>query len=473
MDDVASRPLTRPQPVKHSRYSVNRAGKSPGRDARALFLSIPLYGHIRPLLLQARTLARRGWDVRLVSMDEARGFVEPSIPFEGLGINPPGVPGTAEIFARATKEPNFLKGSREILDWIHGLWGSLYDGALDLGQRWQPDLVVSDIVTTPGVDVADVLGVPVVLNNASVLPMVSEAVLPPAPNVPLMLSGRSRSGQSLIDRMAYHPLRGFALMMARRLARQTLDPVRAARGLSAADPITRAAGRRVLVNTAFGLEYERPLPPDIHLVGPMLDDEEPGLDAGLSAWLSAGPPVVFVNLGTLAAPGADIVAALARGLEDASFRVLWVLRGDAAEIVRRMSPGLRIEPWLSSQMAVLRHPAVRAFVSHCGVNSVHEAVTCGVPIVGIPLFADQLDMAMRVSDAGVGLVLPKHSLKPDAVRATVRKVIGDSVIRGKMPRLQAALSAAGGVERAADLLEDAVFGFQKSVLPNSRVREKL
>jgi UDP:flavonoid glycosyltransferase YjiC (YdhE family) len=481
MEEVANRPVICLQSIEHSPCSKRDpdtvsgrcAPRSQGRHARALFLSIPLYGHIRPLLVQARRLARRGWDVRLASLDEARVFVEPIVRFEGLGPDPPGVPSAVDVFARATDEPNFYKGSREILEWVHARWASLHDGALALGRRWRPDLIVSDIVTTSGIDVADVLGVPIVLNNANVLPMVSEALLPPAPTVPLMLTGRSRSEQTLVDRMMYHPLRLLGVTMARRLARQTLDPIRAARGLPAADPIARAAGRRVLVNTVFGLEYERPLPPEIHLVGPMLDDDEPGLDAELCAWLSAGPPVVFVNLGTLAAPGAGFVNALARGLEDASFRVLWVLRGDAAEIARRTSPALRIEPWVSSQMAVLRHPAVRAFVSHCGVNSAHEAVTCGVPIVGIPLFADQLDMAMRAFDAGVALLLSKHALEADTLRAAILRVVDESAFRRTMPRLQAALSAAGGVERAADLLEDAAFGFRKSILPTSRVLEQL
>ncbi len=480
MDDVANRPPLHVQTIRQPRSSARKrdtvSGADPARtpgQPRALFLSIPLYGHIRPLVLQARSLARRGWDVRLASLDEARNFVDPAIRFEALGTDPRGVPGTVEVFARATKDPNFLRGSREILEWVHARWGTLYDGALAFGQRWRPDLVVSDIVTTPGIDVADALGVPVVLNNPSVLPMVSEAILPPAPAVPLMLSGRRRSEQSLVDRLMYHPLRLSALAMARRLWRRTLDPVRAARGLPPADPIARAAGRTVLVNTVFGLEYERPLPPDIHLVGPMLDDDEPGLGPELSTWLSAGLPVVFVNLGTLSAPGPEFVTALARGFEDASFRVLWVIRSEAAEVVRRTSPGLRIESWVPSQTAVLRHPAVRVFVSHCGVNSVHEAVTCGVPIVGIPLFADQLDMAMRLADAGAGLLLSKHALRAEDVRAAVRRVAGDPAFRRPIRGLQAVLLAAGGVERAADLLEDAAFSFEKNVLTNSRVLERL
>jgi MGT family glycosyltransferase len=440
------------------------------RRPRALFLSIPAYGHIRPLMLQAQALARRGWEVRLASLDEARSFVEPRVPFEGLGKDAPGIPSTADVFARATKEPDIRKGAIEISSWVLARWGSIFDGALRLGLRWMPDLIVADVVTNCGIDVGDLLGAPVVLNNADVLPMVSEAVLSPDSTVPLMLSGRSRSAMSFVDRATYHPRRLLGLATARCLTRKTLDPVRAARGLPAVDPLMRTAGRRVLVNTAFGIEYERSLPPEIHLVGPMLDDDEPGLDPELDSWLSSGPPVVFVNLGTLAAPGTGVVTALARGLEDVSFRTLWVLRGEAADIALKTSPRLRIERWVSSQMAVLQHSNVRAFVSHCGVNSIHEAVVCGVPIVGIPLFADQQDMAMRALDAGVAVVLPKHGLKADAVRAGVRRVIDEPAFRRPMPRLQAALRAAGGVQRAADLLEDAARNHWQGLNPNSSHR---
>jgi hypothetical protein len=199
-----------------------------------------------------------------------------------------------------------------------------------------------------------------------------------------MLSGRSRAPLWFIDRAMYPTHRLLGVRMARRLARLAFEPARAACGLPPADPMLRAAGRRVLVNTAFGLEYERPCRPEIHLVGPMLDDDEPVLAAELDTWLSAGPPVLFVNLGTLAAPATASVTALTCGIDDAPFRTLWVLRCEAGDIARRLSPVLCLESWVSSQIAVLRHPNTRAFLSHCGVDSVREAVICGVRSLVFP-----------------------------------------------------------------------------------------
>ncbi|CAJ1948344.1 unnamed protein product [Sphenostylis stenocarpa] len=52
-------------------------------------------------------------------------------------------------------------------------------------------------------------------------------------------------------------------------------------------------------------------------------------------------------------------------------------------------------------MDILKHPSVGGFVSHCGWNSIMESVSCGVPIIGLPLFADQMMNArMLVEDVG-------------------------------------------------------------------------
>lgn len=44
---------------------------------------------------------------------------------------------------------------------------------------------------------------------------------------------------------------------------------------------------------------------------------------------------------------------------------------------------------VAPQMAVLHHPATGVFLSHCGGNSISEAIVAGVPMVGMPFAADQ------------------------------------------------------------------------------------
>ena len=49
-------------------------------------------------------------------------------------------------------------------------------------------------------------------------------------------------------------------------------------------------------------------------------------------------------------------------------------------------------------MALLRHPAVGWFLTHCGWNSTLEAVAAGVPMLAWPLVADQFFEAWLLGD---------------------------------------------------------------------------
>ena len=47
------------------------------------------------------------------------------------------------------------------------------------------------------------------------------------------------------------------------------------------------------------------------------------------------------------------------------------------------------------QQAVLAHPSTLLFVTHCGMHGVLEAVHHGVPMVGMPVFIDQVTYQNR------------------------------------------------------------------------------
>lgn len=58
--------------------------------------------------------------------------------------------------------------------------------------------------------------------------------------------------------------------------------------------------------------------------------------------------------------------------------------------------------WLP-QNDILASPRVKVFVSHCGLGSVVESKYHGVPIVAMPIFADQMSNAASVEKEGWGV----------------------------------------------------------------------
>jgi glucuronosyltransferase len=77
-------------------------------------------------------------------------------------------------------------------------------------------------------------------------------------------------------------------------------------------------------------------------------------------------------------------------------------------LIANATPNVHLFEWVE-QKALLRHPKLKAFVTHCGHNSLQEAVEAGVPVVGAPLFGDQLYNAalMRVKKVGVHMDITK------------------------------------------------------------------
>ncbi|CAK5119800.1 unnamed protein product [Meloidogyne enterolobii] len=65
--------------------------------------------------------------------------------------------------------------------------------------------------------------------------------------------------------------------------------------------------------------------------------------------------------------------------------------------------------WLR-QPAILVHPNLKAFITHCGQNSLTESVYAGVPIIGIPLFGDQFYNADVAVTHGIGLQIDVNEL---------------------------------------------------------------
>ncbi len=63
------------------------------------------------------------------------------------------------------------------------------------------------------------------------------------------------------------------------------------------------------------------------------------------------------------------------------------------------------------------------FLSHGGLNGLHEAAWYGLPVVGIPLFGDQFDNLERAAAKGMALQLDIVSLNEDVLIEAISRVI--------------------------------------------------
>ena len=152
-------------------------------------------------------------------------------------------------------------------------------------------------------------------------------------------------------------------------------------------------------------------------VGPVAPDADAVGLAELSAWLDAFPEgsVVYVCFGSQAVRSPAVAAALAEALERCAVPFVWAVGGavvpDGFEArAAAVGRGVVVRGW-APQVALLRHPAVGWFLTHCGWNSTLEAVAAGVPMLAWPLVADQFfDARLLVDEARVAVRACKGGL---------------------------------------------------------------
>ncbi|CAJ1449016.1 unnamed protein product [Effrenium voratum] len=229
-----------------------------------------------------------------------------------------------------------------------------------------------------------------------------------------------------------------------------------------------------------------------HCVGPLLPKDQPSRrrrvahplataeDLPVEA-LAGGRPVVLLSLGTVATgffwanrfgkqgsqnglaevEGRDFVRFVFRVAFEALAQedILVVLvtgpQDDALEGMED-APSNFVLRRAVQQLEVL--PKCQAFITHGGANSVHEALSLGLPLAVVPMFGDQPVNAEKVAAVGAGISFfePLKTLTPESLRRAVSQLLAkSSPFRSAAEDLQRQMAKAPGVKGAVDIILDA------------------
>ena len=107
------------------------------------------------------------------------------------------------------------------------------------------------------------------------------------------------------------------------------------------------------------------------------------------------------------------------------------------------------------QIAVLEVTDV--FVTHCGMNSVSEALYYGIPLVLFPQTTEQKGVANRVKELGAGKFLEKIN-NSDNIKNAILEVFKDRNISENAKKISDSFKTCGNVVETVKFIENKVNG---------------
>lgn len=382
---------------------------------RVLFTCLPATGHLHPLVPIARALADAGHQVAFAT----HASMAPLVDRAGFQHVPAGISVTSPEAGAVLGKMMTLPQSDQPVYAARHLFAELLAPAMaaDLTgvlDQWPADVLVRDSTELGGSIVAESRGLPHAAVSAvavgiyqRVLDTIVEPVnalraahgLPPDPEL------------ATLDRyLTLHPFPpGFLDPTVRRSARTT------------------------------------------HFIRP--DPFDQSGDETLPAWVDelADQPTVYATLGTAFNGMTDVFTAFLAGLRNEPLNlILTVGRDQDPAQLGPQPPNVHVERYIPQSLLL---PFCDVVLTHGGSGTMMAALTNGLPLVMVPISADQPDNADRCAELGVGRPVELEQLSPRTIRRAVRSVLGDPAYRQRALRLRDEIRAMPGPEHAVRLLE--------------------
>lgn len=167
-----------------------------------------------------------------------------------------------------------------------------------------------------------------------------------------------------------------------------------------------------------------------------------------------GQPLIYASLGTIQNRLLGTFYKIAEACVGLDAQLVISLGGSATPESLPNLPGSPLVVEYAPQLELLQKATLT--ITHAGMNTTLESLTNGVPMVAIPVTNDQPGVAARIACARAGAFVPLTKLSVKNLQKAVKLVLTEDSYKKKALRLQQAICHAGGVSRAADIIEQVV-----------------
>ncbi|XP_075401056.1 UDP-glucuronosyltransferase 2B31-like [Tenrec ecaudatus] len=191
-----------------------------------------------------------------------------------------------------------------------------------------------------------------------------------------------------------------------------------------------------LIRTYWDFEYPRPFLPHFDFVGGLHCKPAQPLPKEMEEFVQSSGKhgIVVFTLGSMIRNITEERAhIIASALAQIPQKVLWRYDGKKPSA---LGSNTRLYKWLP-QNDLLGHPKTKAFITHGGTNGIYEAIYHGIPMVGMPMFADQADNIVHMKAKGAAVSVDIDTLTSTDLLNALQTVVSDPSYKENAMRLSA------------------------------------
>ncbi|MBW4515848.1 MAG: glycosyl transferase family 1 [Timaviella obliquedivisa GSE-PSE-MK23-08B] len=412
----------------------------------------PGSGHLNPIATLGHQLQHRGHRVTLINIVDAQTVAETA----GIEFYPIGQaefpPGSSAQTQEKLGQLDGLIAVKYTMDLVQSGAAVVLQEAPAVIQQLQIEALIVDQVSPEAGSIAEALGLPFI-SVCNALMLNQEPAIPPiftdweyepewwaqvrnqAAHFGLAIVGWSF--QSLINQYRH---------------RHQLPPL-----LQPNDAFSKLAQ---ISQSPAAFEFPRQQLPDcFHFTGPWHAANTRTATTFPYEQLT-GQPLIYASLGTVQNRQFETFRTIAQACDGLGCQLVISLGKHLDTTALPTFAGSPIVVGYAPQLELLQQ--AKLVITHAGMNTALETLSCGVPMVAIPITNDQPGVAARIAWTGAGEQVPLSQLSVPLLKSAIEKVLNQPRYREQAQRLQQAIAQSGGVTRAADIIEQAVSSFQSS-----------
>lgn len=163
-------------------------------------------------------------------------------------------------------------------------------------------------------------------------------------------------------------------------------------------------------------------------------------------------PTVYISLGTVNNTNKNFYQNCIEALKNENLRVIMSVGEDTdIENLEGVPTNFVVEKFVD-QISVLQIADI--FITHCGMNSVSEALYFGIPLVLFPQTTEQHGVANRVKELNAGKFL--EDINKESIKNTVLDVLNSKEIKVNAQKISDSFKECGGAKEAAKFIESKI-----------------